>query len=206
MQFVRPADVEANESTPGLSRQVIFETEQNVMVRSSVESGTSTGWHHHCDRHACGYLLGGSGRIEFGSEGDQHRDLDAPLCLHLPPETIHREIAETDMEVVVNFVGTGPLVEDVEGPERPESPTRPPGRPEPISGEFPRDSRAVFRIGVLNCRSLIRVCQSSIIAIPGSRNHDSGSDTSSVSPSRATVTSPSKTSLASSASRPAPPA
>lgn len=116
MEFVSPDDVPADESTPGLSRQVVFETANNVMVKSSVESGTSTGWHHHCDRHAYGYLLAGSGSVEFGPNGDQHRALSAPLCFHIPPGTTHREIAETDMEVVVNFVGQGPLFENVDSP------------------------------------------------------------------------------------------
>lgn len=117
MQFVTPDAVEADESTPGLSRQVIFETDNTVMVKSSVESGTSTGWHHHCNRDAYGYLLTGRGSVEFGAAGNQHRELSAPLCFHIPPGSIHREIAETDMEVIVNFVGTGPLFENVDGPE-----------------------------------------------------------------------------------------
>lgn len=116
MEFVHPGDVTPDESTPGLCRQVIFETDHNVMVKSNVESGTSTGWHHHCDRHAYGYLLSGAGAVEFGPEGNEDRELSAPLYFHIPPETVHREIAETDMEVVVNFVGNGPLFENVEAP------------------------------------------------------------------------------------------
>lgn len=116
MEFVNPGDVEPDESTPGLSRQVMFETEHNVMVKSSVASGTSTGWHHHCDRHAFGYILTGTGSVEFGRAGNQQRDLSAPLSFHIPPGTVHRESAEADMEVVVNFVGSGPLVENVDTP------------------------------------------------------------------------------------------
>lgn len=116
MEFVRPEDVKADESTPGLSRQVLFEADNNVMVKSSVESGTSTGWHHHCERHAFGYALTGKGRVEFGSDGQEQREVNAPLSFHIPPGTIHREIAEIDMEVVVNFVGTGPLFENVDAP------------------------------------------------------------------------------------------
>lgn len=116
MKFVNPAEIEADETTPGLSRQVVFETDNNIMVKSSVDRGTATGWHHHCDRHAYGYLLQGTGTVEFGAGGDRHRELSAPLCFHIPPGAIHREIANTDMEVVVNFVGTGPLFENVDGP------------------------------------------------------------------------------------------
>lgn len=116
MEFIRPEDVEADESTPGLSRQVMFETEQNVMVKSTVDAGTSTGWHHHCDRHAFGYALTGRGTVEFGSEGHEQREVSAPLGFHISPGTIHREIADTDMEVVVNFVGQGPIFENVDAP------------------------------------------------------------------------------------------
>lgn len=116
IKFVSPEDVEADEGTPGLSRQVLFETDDNVMVMSSVESGTTTGWHHHRDRHAFGYALIDKGIVEFGSEGQEQREINAPLGFHTPPGTLHREIAETDTEVVVNFVGTGPLFENVDAP------------------------------------------------------------------------------------------
>lgn len=116
MEFVRPADVEADESTPGLTRRVLFETDHNVMVKSTVDSGTTTGWHHHCERHAFGYALTGTGTVEFGPEGHEQREISAPFGFHIPPGTLHREIADTDMEVVVNFVGTGPLVENVDAP------------------------------------------------------------------------------------------
>lgn len=114
--IVRPDEVEADESTPGLSRKTVFETDHNVLIQSSVASGTATGWHHHCERHAYGYLIRGTGVVEFGPGGSERRELSAPLFFHISPGTIHREIADTDMEVVVSFVGSGPLVENVDGP------------------------------------------------------------------------------------------
>lgn len=115
-EFVRTDEIPADESTPGLSRQVVFQTDDNVMVKSSVESDTATGWHHHCERHAYGYIIKGRGVVESGPGGSERREVRAPLFFHISPGTIHREIADTDMEVVVNFVGSGPLFENVEGP------------------------------------------------------------------------------------------
>jgi mannose-6-phosphate isomerase-like protein (cupin superfamily) len=116
VEIVPPDEVEGDESTPGIVRKTVFETDDNVMVYSRVAGDTTTGWHHHCDRHAYGYILRGQGAIEYGSGGSERLELDAPLCFHIPPRTVHREITETDTEVVVSFVGSGPLVENVEDP------------------------------------------------------------------------------------------
>lgn len=64
VEIVLPDEVEGDESTPGIVRKTVFETENNVMVYSQVAEDTTTGWHHHCDRHAYGYMLHGQGAIE----------------------------------------------------------------------------------------------------------------------------------------------
>lgn len=115
-EIVSPAELEADESTPGISRETVFETENNVLVRSRVDADTTTGWHHHADRHAYGYITAGEGVIEYGASGPERRELSAPLFFHISPHTVHREIAETAMEVVVSFVGSGPLAVNVDGP------------------------------------------------------------------------------------------
>ena len=117
VEIVQPAEVEGDESTPGIVRKTIFETDHNVMVYSRVAEDTTTGWHHHCDRHAYGYILHGQGVIEYGPDGSNRLELNAPLCFHISPRMVHREITKTDMEVIVSFVGSGPLFENVEGPK-----------------------------------------------------------------------------------------
>jgi quercetin dioxygenase-like cupin family protein len=117
VEIVPPDELEGDESTPGIVRKTVFETDNNVMVYSRVAGNTTTGWHHHCDRHAYGYILQGQGAIEYGSGGSERFELSAPLFFHIPPGTVHREITDTEMEVVVSFVGSGPLFENVEGPE-----------------------------------------------------------------------------------------
>lgn len=117
VEIIPPAELEGDESTPGNVRKTAFETDNNVMVHSRVAKNTTTGWHHHCDRHAYGYTLRGQGAIEYGSTGSHRLELSGPLCFHISPDTIHREIIDTEMEVAVNFVGSGPLVENIGRPE-----------------------------------------------------------------------------------------
>lgn len=113
-EIVSPEALEADESTPGIVRETVFERDNNVMVRSRVAADTTTGWHHHGDRHAYGHITQGEGVIEYGPRGRERRELSAPLFFHISPGTVHREISDTAMEVVVNFVGAGPLAVNVE--------------------------------------------------------------------------------------------
>lgn len=118
VELVAPDELEGDESTPGIVRETVFRTENNVMVRSEIDAGTETGWHHHCDRHAYGYILAGEVVIEYGDEDPERREISAPMFFHIGPGKVHREtiLPGEDAEVVVNFVGSGPLVENVEGP------------------------------------------------------------------------------------------
>jgi hypothetical protein len=56
VDLVDPDEIEGDESTPGIGRKMLFETETNVMVRSLIDGGSTTGCHHHGDCHAYGYL------------------------------------------------------------------------------------------------------------------------------------------------------
>lgn len=118
VEVVGPEDLEADESTPGIVRRPVFHTDETVMAHSSIEAGTETGWHHHCDRDAYGYVLEGAGVIEFEDDGLERLEFAAPAFFHVPAGTVHRETITADRvaKVVVNFVGSGPVVENVEGP------------------------------------------------------------------------------------------
>jgi quercetin dioxygenase-like cupin family protein len=119
VELRRPEEVSGEESTPGIVRKPIFRTERTVMAKSHIESGTSTGWHHHGDRDAYGYLLEGGGTIEYGPGGRERHELHAPMFFHVPAGTVHRETitSDDDAVVVVNFVGEGPVAINVDGPE-----------------------------------------------------------------------------------------
>ena len=118
VEVVRPAAVSADESTRGVARRTIFEGEEAVVVESSIAGGTTTGWHHHGDRHAYGYVLEGAGVVEFGPGGDRSRESAAGEYFHVPPGTVHRDRTRRgeDTRVLVCFVGSGPVVVNVEGP------------------------------------------------------------------------------------------
>lgn len=111
---------ELNEApgTPGVVREVAFETDNNMVVQARVAGGTATEWHHYCDRHVYAYLLKGTAIIESGPGGRDRHESEAGDFVHIPPRTIHRDINPTDEEqiVIINFVGSGPLVENVDGP------------------------------------------------------------------------------------------
>lgn len=118
VEIVSPDELDAEESTPGVRRETVFRTETSVMVRSSVAAGTTTGWHHHGDRHVYGYFVEGSGAVEYGPSGGEKDEGSAGDFFYVSPGTVHRDIT-TDEEavVLVNFVGSGPVVVNVEGPE-----------------------------------------------------------------------------------------
>ena len=118
VDVVAPEDLEADESTPGVVRETVFETEANVMVRSRVGPGTTTGWHHHGERHVYGYVVEGAGAVEYGPGGDERDKVGAGEYFYIAPGTVHRDVNPTDEDVVVlvNFVGSGPPVVNVDGP------------------------------------------------------------------------------------------
>lgn len=118
VEIVTPAEIDADESTPGVIRETVFETPENVMVRSQVSPETVTGWHHHGDRHVYGYVITGSGAVEYGPTGDVTDAVSAGEFFYIAPGTVHRDVNPTDEDVVVlvNFVGSGPVAVNVDGP------------------------------------------------------------------------------------------
>lgn len=118
VDVVSPEELESDESTPGVVRKTVFETECAVVVQSHIKGGTTTGWHYHGDRHVYGYIVKGAGAVEYGPEGAETRECSAGEYFHISPETVHRDITPTgeDTVVLVCFVGSGPVVVNVDGP------------------------------------------------------------------------------------------
>jgi quercetin dioxygenase-like cupin family protein len=88
------------------------------MVQSHIAGGTTSGWHRHGSRHAYGYVVEGTGALEYGPDSDR-RECGVGECFHIPPGTVHRDVNPTDEEIVVLvcFVGSGPVVVNVSGPD-----------------------------------------------------------------------------------------
>lgn len=119
VEVLTPDELPADESTPGIVRKTVFQTENNAMVQSHVAGNTTSGWHHHGERHVYGYLVEGTAVLEYGPGGTERLELTAPGFVHIPPGTVHRDVnpAEEEQVVLINFVGSGPLVVNVDGPE-----------------------------------------------------------------------------------------
>lgn len=119
VETLTPKELQEAPETPGVARKIAFQTANNILVHARADRNAATAWHHHVDRHVYGYLLEGTARIEHGPEGTQLNELAAGNFLHIEPRTVHRDINPGDTEQVwiLNFVGTGPLVENVDGPD-----------------------------------------------------------------------------------------
>lgn len=107
----------------GVSRQVVFETDDVLVSRSRVGAGVTTGWHHNGERHVFGYVTDGSARLEYGPGGEDSIPLNAGDFVYVPPGTIRRVVNSTDEDwiIVINFVGSGPPAISVDEPEAAEA-------------------------------------------------------------------------------------
>jgi uncharacterized RmlC-like cupin family protein len=114
-----PGDLAAGATTPGLTRELAFDTERAMLLRVQAEGGVASGWHHHGDREVLGHLLRGTARFEFGPGGRESTEVVAGGFFHIPAGLVHRDLnpADEPQEMVISFVGTGPLVVNVDGPD-----------------------------------------------------------------------------------------
>jgi len=108
-------------SSPGITRHLAFKKEGSLVIRSRIDAGKISGWHHHGDYDVYGYLVSGATRFESGPEGKEAVSLRRGDFFHVPPHTIHREVnpsPDEGQEVILFLSGTGPLVINVDGPEK----------------------------------------------------------------------------------------
>jgi quercetin dioxygenase-like cupin family protein len=107
--------------SPGITRQLAFTGEGFPVVRSRVAPGAVSGWHHHGDYAVHGYVVSGSVRFESGPGGAQATVVGPGDLFHVPPRTVHRDVnpSQTEgQEVILFLIGRGPMVVNVEGPDR----------------------------------------------------------------------------------------
>lgn len=112
-------ELEDPDDTGDVSRQVVFETEDTILIQSRVAGGITTGWHHNGDRHVYGYVVTGHARLEYGPAGATTVDLDAGDFVYVPPRTVRRVVNPTEEEwvIVISFVGSGPPAVNADGPD-----------------------------------------------------------------------------------------
>ena len=91
-----------------------------MVVRSRVDPGVVSGWHHHGDYGIYGYVVSGSARFENGPGGRDAISVDPGDFFQVPARTVHRDVnpSETEGQEVILFLrGSGPMVVNVDGPE-----------------------------------------------------------------------------------------
>jgi quercetin dioxygenase-like cupin family protein len=113
-----PDEVTEAASTPGLVREVAFSTDRAMLIRVRCEGKTVSGWHHHGDREALGHVMRGRVRFEFGAGGRESMEVAEGGYFHVPRGLVHRDVnpEDRDQDLVISFVGSGPLVVNVHGP------------------------------------------------------------------------------------------
>ncbi|HET6347769.1 MAG TPA: cupin domain-containing protein [Candidatus Krumholzibacteria bacterium] len=116
---IGPNELAAADPTPGILREKAFATDRAIFTRVRVEPNVSSGWHYHGSREVLGYLVRGRARLDFGPGGKRSTEIQEGGFFHVPVGVVHRDVNPTDepQEFVIAFVGTGPLVVNVEGPD-----------------------------------------------------------------------------------------
>ena len=119
VRAVAPGQLTETDSTPGIARELAFETDRAMHVRARVAGRAATGWHHHGDREVLGYVVAGRARFDFGPGGSDSTEVEEGGYFHIPVGVVHRDVNPIDepQELVLAFVGDGPLVVNLEGPE-----------------------------------------------------------------------------------------
>jgi quercetin dioxygenase-like cupin family protein len=108
----------AGAPTPGVLREIAFDTARATLMRARAEAGAATGWHHHGDREVLGHVLRGRARFEFGPGGRESTEVDEGGFFHVPAGLVHRDVNPLDeaQEIILAVVGEGPLVVNFDGP------------------------------------------------------------------------------------------
>lgn len=116
---VGPDVLAAGAATPGIEREVAFDTARATLMRARAEPNAATGWHHHGDRDVLGHVVRGRARFEFGPGGAESTEVEEGGFFHVPAGLVHRDVNPLDepQEIVLTIVGEGPLVVNVDGPD-----------------------------------------------------------------------------------------
>ena len=104
--------------TPGVVREVAFETDRATLMRARAAPRAASGWHHHGDRDVLGHVVRGRARFEFGPGGQESTEVEEGGFFHVPAGLIHRDVNPLDepQEIILTVVGEGPLVVNLDGP------------------------------------------------------------------------------------------
>lgn len=118
VSVVSPDGLSPSTATPGVVREVAFDTGRATLIRARAEARAVSGWHHHGNRDVLGFVVRGAARFEFGPAGADATEVDEGGFFKVPAGLIHRDVNPLDapQEIVLAVVGEGPLVINVDGP------------------------------------------------------------------------------------------
>jgi uncharacterized RmlC-like cupin family protein len=104
--------------TKGIQRWVAVADQGFWAGIATTEPNLASGWHHHSDHHTLVYLLEGRMSIEWGEGPGESASAETNEFLHVPPNTIHREINPdpTPARAIIIRIGEGEPVVNVSGP------------------------------------------------------------------------------------------
>jgi uncharacterized RmlC-like cupin family protein len=116
---ISPDGLTAGAPTPGVVRELAFETGRATLMRARAEGGAASGWHHHGERDVLGYVVRGAARFEFGPGGEESTEVETGGFFHVPAGLVHRDVNQLTepQEIILTVVGEGPLVVNVDGPD-----------------------------------------------------------------------------------------
>ena len=120
LRVIRPEERKPGDATSAMNREEAIRTEGMWAGFVRVDPGEESGWHHHGDFETAVYILSGALRMDFGPRGAESVVAQSGDFLHIPKETVHREINTSHadpVDAVVARAGSGPAVINVEGPE-----------------------------------------------------------------------------------------
>jgi uncharacterized RmlC-like cupin family protein len=91
-----------------------------MVIRSRVEPGVVSGWHHHGDYDIYGYIVSGAARFGSGPGGRDAISVGPGDFFRVPARTVHRDVnpsSKEGQEIILFLRGSGPMVVNVEGPD-----------------------------------------------------------------------------------------
>ena len=106
--------------SPGITRHMAFVGEGFQIVRSRIDAGVVSGWHHHGDHDLYGYMVSGTAHFEDGPGGRDVTSVGPGDFFYLPARMVHRDVNPSTtegQEIIVFLRGAGPIVVNVDGPD-----------------------------------------------------------------------------------------
>ena len=117
VRVFRPGEGTANTAqTAGMQREELVSTPSAWVGMVQTAPGFTSGWHHHGDRDTFGYVVRGRVGFDFGPGGHDHVDVEQGGFFCVPAGLVHREVNVEPSEVVLVFVGDGPVVVNLDAP------------------------------------------------------------------------------------------